>query len=144
MRRHHREYKERGPRHVNFWIWTCCKCGHSGMTVIIEQCPDCGRSRCSYCPTESHKRRNEYYASGASAFSVKSSGKPNQGVGHERGHNPFSSLPITTYTKLPWPKQSKLTMSRTANKTITVERAIMGEILPNRDPTDVGVSFTKS
>jgi hypothetical protein len=31
------------------WIWACCCCSDAGMTVTIENCPECGHLRCDNC-----------------------------------------------------------------------------------------------
>jgi hypothetical protein len=70
------------------------------MTVEVEQCPEynCGHTRCEYCPVESHKRRNEGGGGGyASTFGANSVVTNPQDSDADRGHKPFSFLPLPKY-----------------------------------------------
>jgi hypothetical protein len=31
------------------WLWTCDDCGDSGMTILVQQCPQCQHFRCKNC-----------------------------------------------------------------------------------------------
>ncbi|KAH7378542.1 hypothetical protein BKA64DRAFT_687388 [Cadophora sp. MPI-SDFR-AT-0126] len=33
------------------YVWECCQCGHSGISIRVEACPACQCTRCAYCPT---------------------------------------------------------------------------------------------
>ncbi|KAK1837646.1 hypothetical protein CCHR01_19732 [Colletotrichum chrysophilum] len=37
------------PRKKYAFMWTCCYCGQSGMTVVVDPCPNCHYPRCSRC-----------------------------------------------------------------------------------------------
>ncbi|PMD42863.1 hypothetical protein L207DRAFT_320396 [Hyaloscypha variabilis F] len=40
----------RGRRYV--YIWHCCSCRKTGISILSEACPDCGVSRCANCQIE--------------------------------------------------------------------------------------------
>ncbi|KAH8734457.1 hypothetical protein BGZ61DRAFT_473191 [Ilyonectria robusta] len=40
------------PKKKTVTQWTCCVCGHTGMSVNIPTCQHCSTSRCAYCPVE--------------------------------------------------------------------------------------------
>ncbi|KAH7001218.1 hypothetical protein EDB80DRAFT_686179 [Ilyonectria destructans] len=40
------------PKKKTVTQWTCCVCGHTGMSVNIPACQYCSTSRCAYCPVE--------------------------------------------------------------------------------------------
>ncbi|TAQ86010.1 hypothetical protein B7494_g5663 [Chlorociboria aeruginascens] len=45
--------------HPWVFIWSCDNCGREGgMTVLLEQCPECEHHRCMYCKVEAHIRRS--------------------------------------------------------------------------------------
>lgn len=39
----------------NVWLWTCDDCGDSGMTILVQQCPQCQHYRCKNCAIYSEK-----------------------------------------------------------------------------------------
>lgn len=43
---------QRAPKRKTVTQWTCCVCGHSGMSVNIPVCPYCQTPRCAYCVVE--------------------------------------------------------------------------------------------
>ncbi|PVH68614.1 hypothetical protein DL98DRAFT_662101 [Cadophora sp. DSE1049] len=47
---HPREYKP-PARRKTIHVWECCQCGRGNLNIQLEQCPDCGVSRCAYCQT---------------------------------------------------------------------------------------------
>ncbi|KAK1979596.1 hypothetical protein LZ30DRAFT_170266 [Colletotrichum cereale] len=40
----------RGSSKSCVYVWTCCQCGDSGMTINIAHCPVCYYDRCTHCP----------------------------------------------------------------------------------------------
>ncbi|PCD25877.1 hypothetical protein AU210_012311 [Fusarium oxysporum f. sp. radicis-cucumerinum] len=49
--------KQVGPKRKTVTLWTCCVCGHSGMSVNIAACQSCTSPRCAYCLVERVKTR---------------------------------------------------------------------------------------
>lgn len=40
------------PKRKTVTQWTCCVCGHTGMSVNLPACQYCSTPRCAYCPVE--------------------------------------------------------------------------------------------
>jgi hypothetical protein len=47
------------PPLQNVWLWTCDECYDSGMTILVQQCPECQHFRCTNCAIYSQKG-NDY------------------------------------------------------------------------------------
>ncbi|KAH7156629.1 hypothetical protein EDB81DRAFT_787540 [Dactylonectria macrodidyma] len=50
--RHRKVPTQLAPKRKTVTQWTCCVCGHSGMSVNIPVCPFCQTPRCAYCNVE--------------------------------------------------------------------------------------------
>ncbi|KAI3573142.1 hypothetical protein IWW34DRAFT_856284 [Fusarium oxysporum f. sp. albedinis] len=51
------EARSKLGRNARVTLWTCCVCGHSGMSVNIAACQNCASPRCAYCLVERVKTR---------------------------------------------------------------------------------------
>jgi len=44
----------------NILLWTCDECYDSGMTILVQQCPQCQHHRCKNCAIYCQKGNNHY------------------------------------------------------------------------------------
>lgn len=51
------------------WVWICCQCNASGMTLSVEDCPECSTTRCVCCQV--HKQMRPLHRQAPSGLTSK-------------------------------------------------------------------------
>jgi len=74
------------------WVWACCYCGASGMTMLSETCSTCGTPRCQSCPVHKQPR---WLGSFNTAFTCGLESLPQQ-------HPALSNQPLTPTLDNKW------------------------------------------
>ncbi|KAM5371196.1 hypothetical protein ACJZ2D_008116 [Fusarium nematophilum] len=49
--------RQSAPKRKTVTLWTCCACGHGGMSVNVIACHYCANPRCAYCVVERVRTR---------------------------------------------------------------------------------------